>query len=175
VSLTAGVASKVGDIFIAPTITIDKTEVKRGDTVTIFGQSAPNAEMTIEVNSENKIFSKTKADSNGAYLSNFDTSQLEVGQHLTRSKAASSDKISPQSKTISFAVSDTAPVPGAAKFIKGDLNKDGRVNLVDFSIAAYWYKRTLSPAFKIIEKESLNGDGQINLIDFSILAYYWTG
>jgi hypothetical protein len=58
---------------------------------------------------------------------------------------------------------------------KADLNCDGRVNLVDFSIAAYWYKRPLNDAFKAIEKDRLNGDGKIDLIDFSIMAYYWTG
>ncbi|MCX6794425.1 MAG: dockerin type I repeat-containing protein [Candidatus Falkowbacteria bacterium] len=179
-SLATGSSSTVNDIFIAPTITIDKTEVKRGDTLVIFGQSSPNAEMTIEVNSENSLFFKTIADSKGAYLSNFDTSPLEVGQHLTRSKAAAAGKISPASKTLSFAVNDTGSVlapttPTTAKILKGDLNKDGRVNLIDFSIAAYWYKRTLSTASSALEKERLNGDGKIDLIDFSIMAYYWTG
>ena len=58
---------------------------------------------------------------------------------------------------------------------KGDLNGDCRVNLVDFSIASYWYKGILSDAFKKIEISKLNGDGKINLVDFSIMAYYWTG
>jgi hypothetical protein len=47
--------------------------------------------------------------------------------------------------------------------------------LVDFSIAAYWYKRPISDTFKVIEKQWLNGDGKISLVDFSIIAYYWTG
>ena len=59
--------------------------------------------------------------------------------------------------------------------IKGDLNGDCRVNLVDFSIAAYWYTRTLSSDFALKEQEQLNGDSKISLIDFSIMAYYWTG
>jgi hypothetical protein len=49
------------------------------------------------------------------------------------------------------------------------------VNLVDFSIAAYWYKRPLSADFKVKEAAKLNGDGKIDLVDFSIMAYYWTG
>jgi hypothetical protein len=49
------------------------------------------------------------------------------------------------------------------------------VDLVDFSIAAYWYKQPLSDAFKKIEKAELNGDGKVDLVDFSIMAYYWTG
>jgi hypothetical protein len=58
---------------------------------------------------------------------------------------------------------------------KGDVNGDCRVNLVDFSITAYWYKRSVSTEFMGIEALQLSDDGLINLVDFSILAYYWTG
>ena len=58
---------------------------------------------------------------------------------------------------------------------RADLNCDKRVNLVDFSIAAYWYKRTISAEFAVKEKERLNGDGKVDLVDFSIMAFYWTG
>jgi hypothetical protein len=50
------------------------------------------------------------------------------------------------------------------------MNNDRRVNLVDFSIAAYWYKRSSPPA-----SVDLNGDGKVDLVDFSIMAFYWTG
>jgi hypothetical protein len=53
---------------------------------------------------------------------------------------------------------------------KGDLSGDGRVNLIDFSIMAYWYGKPNPPA-----AEDLNGDGKIDLTDFSIMAFYWTG
>ena len=52
---------------------------------------------------------------------------------------------------------------------KADLNHDCKVNLVDFSIMAYWYGRANPPA-----SVDLNGDKKVNLIDFSIMAYYWT-
>jgi len=61
------------------------------------------------------------------------------------------------------------------KFLKGDLNDDNRVNLIDFSIAAYWYYRPFNQDFRLKEAERLNGDGKIDLVDFSIMAYYWTG
>jgi hypothetical protein len=99
-----------------------------------------------------------------------------MGQHYTKSKASLDGAISSFSKAIGFAVGTrniAAELPRTA--IKGDLNGDGRVNLVDFSIAAYWYKRPISAAFAVKERERLNGDGKIDLIDFSIMAYYWTG
>ncbi|MBM2818061.1 MAG: Fibronectin type-III protein [Parcubacteria group bacterium] len=177
VSVTAGVTTNVGGIFIAPTIAVDKSEVKRGDNIAIFGQSAPKTEITISINSEEEFFNKTDSDSDGIYLYNFDTSILEMGQHLTKSKAALKGEISSFSKAVGFIVG-TKNVVATIKAkcsVKADLNSDCKVNLVDFSIAAYWYKRTLSADFAKKEKEKLSGDNKISLTDFSIMAFYWTG
>ena len=102
---------------------------------------------------------------------------LETGQHFTKSKAALNGEISSFSKAIGFAVGtkNVLAKPSTKAPTKGDLNADGRVNLVDFSIAAYWYKRPISAEFKLKESERLNGDGKVNLVDFSIMAFYWTG
>lgn len=177
VSITQGASTNVSGIFIAPTIAVDKSEVKLGDNIAIFGQSSPNSEVTISVNSNEEFFNKIKADAGGVYLYNFDTSPLDMGQHFTKSKAALSGAITSFSQTIGFAVGTKnvlAQLPTKTS-AKGDLNNDKRVNLVDFSIAAYWYKRPLSAAFKPTEIERLNGDSKVDLIDFSIMAFYWTG
>jgi len=176
VTVTSGVTVEVGNIFIAPTIAVDKSEVKRGDNIAIFGQSVPNGEITVAISSEEEFFGKTAADPNGAYLYNFDTAQLEKGQHLTKSKAAIGGTISSFGKTVSFFVGVKTVFAQPSKCpAKADLNNDCRVNLVDFSIAAYWYKRPISAEFAVKEKERLNGDGKVDLIDFSIMAFYWTG
>ena len=57
---------------------------------------------------------------------------------------------------------------------KGDANGDRKINLIDFSIAAYWYKRALTPQAKSSGVD-VNGDGKVDLIDFSIMAFNWTG
>lgn len=172
VNVTSGATTNVSGIFIAPTIAVDKSAVKRGDNVAIFGQSVPNSEVTISVNSEEEFFNKIKADAGGAYLYNFDTSPLETGQHFTKSKTALSGEISSFSQVIGFAVGTKnilAQLPIKAP-AKGDSNNDSRVNLVDFSIVAYWYKRPSPPV-----SADLNSDGKVDLIDFSIMAFYWTG
>lgn len=175
VYVTPGTTTTISGIFLSPTIDADKAEVRRGDNLAIFGQSVPIGEITIAVSSEEDIFLKTKADKDGVYLYSFDTSVLAFGQHLAKSKAASEGAISPFGRTVGFLVSTRSVARAAVKCGRADLNCDGRVNLVDFSIAAYWYKRPLSEAFKQIEKERLNGDGKITLTDFSIMAFYWTG
>ncbi len=171
VSVTSGATTKVSGIFIAPTISVDKSDVKKGDNIAVFGQSAPGADVTIVVNSDNEIFAKTKADANGAYLYNFDTTPLELGQHLAKSKAAINDEISIFGKAVSFNVGTKTTIKtDATKLMVGDLNKDGQVNLVDFSIEAYWYKQASPPV-----SVDLNKDGKVDLTDLSIMAYYWTG
>jgi hypothetical protein len=176
VSVTSGATTKVSGIFIAPTIAVDKTEVKRGDNIAIFGQSAPQAEITIAVNSEEEFFAKTIADVSGVYLYNLGTEILDYGSHFTKSKSAKDGEISSFSQAVSFLVGTKNVFAQPTKCpAKADLNNDCRVNLIDFSIAAYWYKRQISAEFAIKEKERLNGDGKIDLVDFSIMAYYWTG
>lgn len=173
--VTSGASTKVSGIFLAPTISVDKSEVKRGENIAIFGQAAPTSEITINVNSEQEFFLKTPADKDGVYLLNFDTSPLEIGRHQTKSKAGLGGEVSSFSNSVAFSVGTKNILIKPRKILKGDLNDDGRVNLIDFSIAAYWYKRSISPAFAIKEAERLNGDRKIDLVDFSIMAYYWTG
>lgn len=171
ISVTSGAITQISNIFIAPTIDIDKQEVKRGDNLAIFGQSAPKSEITISINSDEEIFKKVNSGNDGAYLYNLDTSILEIGNHLVKSKSALLGEISTFSKAVGFVVgTKTVLKPKEIKIIKGDINKDGKITLVDFSVAAYWYKKPSPPT-----SADLNGDGKVTLTDFSIMAYYWTG
>ena len=179
VTLSKGILGKIDSVFIAPTITGDKVQVRQGEPIVLFGQSAPVSDVTIEVNSNEPHFAKTKADTDGVYLYNFDSSVLEYGQHHAKSRSTSDLVISPQSSAYAFMVGDTSVAATttvtSACPKKGDLNNDCRVNLVDFSIVAFWYQKVLSEAFTQREKASLNGDGKVSIIDFSIMAFYWTG
>lgn len=169
--VTSGVAIEIGSIFIVPTIAVDKSQVKRGENVVIFGQSAPKANVTVSINSDEEFFGQVVADANGAYLYNFDTVKLAMGQHLTKSKASVGEAVSPFGKAVNFIVGTRTILAQSPTLpAKGDFNHDGRVNLVDFSIAAYWYKRVNPPA-----SVDLNGDDKVDLIDFSIMAFNWTG
>ena len=171
-SVTSGATTQISGIFIAPTIDVDKSEVKRGDDIAIFGQSAPQADIVVSVTSGEEFFGKTISDKDGIYLYNFDSSFVDYGAHYTKSKASIGNlAISSFSNSIGFKVGTKNVLAQLPKKIeKGDLNSDNRVNLIDFSIAAYWYKRPSPPS-----SVDLNGDGKIDLVDFSILAYYWTG
>lgn len=177
ITVITGADTTVSGIFLAPTIGVDKSEVKRGENIAIFGQSIPLAVITIVVNSDEEFFNKVNADGNGVYLYNFDTSPLAIEQHLTKSKAAYQGEVSPFGQAVTFKVGAKTVFaePQRKCPSKADVNSDCSVNLIDYSITAYWYKRALSVNFATIERERFNGDGRIDLVDFGIMAYYWTG
>lgn len=173
VSVTGGVTTAIGGIFLAPTIDVDKSEVKRGDNLSIFGQSVPDGSVTISVHSNPELFFQTQTDASGAYLYTLDTTPLDMGSHITKSKAATSTEISGFSAAVGFIVGDTnVAKQSQSSSDPADLNHDGHVDLIDFSIMAYWYHRTLTGVGLTVD---LNGDGVVDLVDFSILASHWTG
>ncbi len=170
ISVTAGAITTVSGIFLPPTISIDKTEVKRGEFLDILGYSAPEAEIAVFINSE-EIVKKTNAETSGAWLYKFDTLEVDYGDHSTRARSSKDGDISTFSKALAFKVGTKTVLAEPAKApAKGDLNNDGRVNLIDFSILFYWFDRPNPPP-----EIDLNSDGKIDLVDFSIMAYYWTG
>ncbi len=170
--VTQGTTVTIGGIFISPTIDVDKLQVKKGDPISIFGRSIPNAEVSIVVNSPVQHIKRAPTDQSGAYFLRFDSAILEYGDHTTKSAAVAPDDISLFSDLVPFKVGDEniLKVPGACEKLRGDVNCDGRVNLIDFSIMAFWYKKPSVPT-----KVDLNKDRAVTLVDFSIMAYNWTG
>lgn len=177
-SITANITKQVTGILISPTISANKSEVKKGDPITISGFAVPNSQVAISVKPNGGtelIFTRT-ADSAGRYSISLDTTSLAVDTYVAKAKSGTGTETTAFGNAISFIVG-TKNVDSLRtnSFLKGDLNKDDKVNLVDFSIAAYWYKRTLSEEFVPTEVERLNGDGKVDLVDFSIIAFHWTG
>lgn len=178
VSLTTGATTVISGIFLPPTINIDKTEVKQGDILTILGQSAPQAQVSIVVHSASAIMENVNATSSGAWLYELDTSGLAFGSHTVTARALKNDQYTTFSQVLSFTVGSQNiqkpktpnSVSTSAAASMADINGDGHVDLTDFSIMAYWYGRPNPPA-----KVLLDHTTSVDLRDFSILAYYWTG
>ncbi len=173
VYVASGVSTQVQGIFLPPTITTDKSEVKRGDPIVLLGSAAPNAQITLLIHSDIQLTKKTVSNSSGAWLYKLDSLELELGQHEAKSRAATEDDLSLFSDPLAFAVGTvnrTREAISSPQKKSCDLNGDTKVNLLDFSIIAYWYKRTGFPL-----KVDLTSDGKIDLSDVSILAYCWTG
>jgi len=170
--ITEGTTVSIGNIFLSPTIDINKSQVKRGDSIVIFGQSIPRKEVLISIKSNEEYFFRVFSNEMGAYLYNLDTSILNIGKIQAKSKNTIDTQSSSYSTIVSFFVGDNSKVNNKTdcSILRGDLNCDNRVDLVDFSIMAFWYKKINPP-----QKIDLNNDGKINLVDFSIMAFHWTG
>jgi len=52
----------------------------------------------------------------------------------------------------------------------GDINNDGYVDIVDFSILLYFWGQT-NPSNPCAD---INRDGIVDIIDFSIMLYWWS-
>jgi len=165
VTITSGTTTTISGIFIPPTIKLSSTSVSRGGTLNIAGQTAPESDIDVYVYSEEEIVKKTKSNQIGAWAYALDTGVLAEGSHTTKAKSVLSGLISTFSQTLSFYVGE-----GGVQAIcgRGNLNGDGRVNLVDFSIMLYWWGKANDCADQ-------NKNGVVDLADFSIMMYYWTG
>lgn len=171
-TITTGANLVVSGIFLPPTISLDKVEVKRGDLLNILGQTVPSAEVSVTINSDEPLLKRISADKNGGWFYKLDTSEIDYGEHIAKARSATSQDISDFSQFVRFIVglSNRENPLLAPPVLKGDFNNDNKVSLIDFSVAAYWYKRPSPP--KTID---LDNNGVIDLVDFSIMAYYWTG
>ncbi len=82
-----------------------------------------------------------------------------------------------KSSVVNFIVGEKNILAVPVEDLRGDISDggggDGVVNLVDFSILAFWYGKKLPEDMKKIV--DLTGDGVVDLKDFSILASNWTG
>lgn len=183
VYITKDATTTISGILLPPTVAVDKVEVKKGETITVFGQTVPSAIITISVNSEQEITDKIVAGRDGLYRYLIDSTGLEYGNHDVKTKVyvAGEELISTYSNILGFVVGDKNVVkpsiaPGRTVCPnKGDINNDCKVNLIDFSILSYWWGKGDSDSTLLAIDKQLYEDGKIDLRDFSIMAYYWTG
>lgn len=171
VNVNSGTTS-VTDLILPPTIYLDKTEVKKGDVLKLLGFSAPNADLAVNISGIASEQLTTKSNSLGEYVLELSTSSTSLGKYFLQAKTIIGNLSSIFSQKLSFLVgTENVPTPEIGQCPqRADFNNDCRVNLIDFSILAFWFKKTSVP-----KEIDLNSDAQADLIDFSILAYYWTG
>lgn len=159
-------------VFPAPSLFIDKSQVARGENITFSGKTAPSADVSIFViSATSTTLFETKANTLGDYQSVIGTAHFVFGEYRVETKAITKTNQSIQAGEYVFVVGATTILATeVTPTAKADMSGDGRVNLTDFSMMAYWYKRSAPPAVF-----DLNNDGVVTIADFSILAFYWTG
>jgi len=166
IGLPVGLTTTISGIFISPTISLTPTQVEIGENVDIYGQVFPQSKVNIFVSS-NGVVKETAATKEGKWSYKLNTLELEEAEHSAKSMALfGAGEQSPFSQTLSFLV-----LKKGARVCKGaDLNFDGKVNIVDFSILLYFWNQT-NPSNRCAD---INFDGKVIIIDFSIMMYWWT-
>lgn len=171
--ITSGAVTEVKGIIIPPTITTDKIQVMSGSDIIFSGKAIPNETILLTLFAKTGITKTIQGNASGTWSYKLTTQGLDAGNYTAKVRTQIGQQYTLYSEPLLFTVGDTNILrKGGTTLINArcDLNNDSRVNLLDFSIMAFWYKRIGFPL-----KVDLNSDGRINLTDLSILAYCWTG
>ncbi len=163
-----GSINTISDVFISPTIDIDKEKVSSGDIINFFGKAIPKSQIDIHVHSEEEIIKEINSDEKGDWNLKFDTSILSEDFHTVKSMSKLEKNDSVISSNFSRSVSFYVGREMSDENKTADLNNDGSIDLADFSILLYHWNTDHIEA-------DLNKDGHVDLIDFSIMMYSWTG
>lgn len=140
-------------IFLPPAVSL----VRAGGERALSGYTVPGAAVSLFTPEEDTAIGETFADTRGvfSFLIPGDV-ELPVAVAARAFEAAS---------PLSLFLQESVPSP----YIRGDLNSDGSVDLMDLSILVYWYGNSAPP-----REIDLSGDGMITVADVSILLFYWT-
>ncbi len=161
-------------IFLPPTIQVDKNRVSQGTPVVVYGQTVPHMRVLSALDGSVKDTPSTTALASGHYTFEVPTATLKnndfhniktlfdmmTGSTTSRSRSG-------YSQSVSFYLGAGGAV-GTSTGMRGDINNDNRVNLIDFSVLLFYWGAANDAA-------DLNSDGIIGLPDFSILLFNWTG
>jgi hypothetical protein len=160
--------------FIPPTFQLGAKTVSAGEALAVSGQSVPGSTVDVLFYSQasekdaETVGQKASAlvSDIGRWKVSLDTTGLGKDTYSVKVRSV----VSPTEKSIFttpqyFGVGK-APQPNFG--LRADINKDGRVNLIDFSILLFYWGTSNKDA-------DINSDGTVNLADFSILLFNWTG
>lgn len=140
-------------IIMPPTLWPARETIAWGDNLQVFGNTVPRSGVLVEAGG---VLYETKSDDTGLYNILINTARFAPGKLSIRARSslisAFGYDYSP-SKTVVLTLSS---VP------KADLNGDGKVDMVDFSIF-------------LSKPADLNGDGKVNAADVSVFLKAFSG
>ncbi len=170
-TVTGARTSSLSNINVPPSIKVSPDPVQPGQQLTFSGYTLPNSEVTVENGRLKSKASQTitaTSDNSGRWTATADTQGFSVDTYQVRAK---SKQATGQTTNFSgytfYGVGKAASVP-----INADLNRDGKVNLIDFSILLFWWNTDGGDSNPPAD---INQDGKVTLTDFSILLFNWSG
>lgn len=172
--LRSDTLNQLSNVMLPPTLTVPETTVQPGSPITVTGYTASNANVTVWLRpklaqvSTGDVIATTTAATNGAWTLTVPTEGVPVGTYELVAQAAMPDGSVESDKSARKTIGVGVEVARDDCKSTGDLNCDGSVNLVDFSILLFNWASTAEVA-------DINSDGTVSLPDFSIMLFYWTG
>lgn len=168
--VTQGAITNINGVVLPPTLRANNQNVNPGDVVILSGQSVPNSTIQIHVNNSTSI-EEAQSSANGLWTFSLNTAQLTVSEHTVRARTVIGNPplISESifSTTLQLFVGVDGKSTGPA-----DLNRDGFINLIDFSILIFWWSTNGGDSNPPAD---ISGNGRVGLEDFSIMLFNWTG
>lgn len=168
--ITQGAVTNLDGILIPPTIRTTNASVNPGAVVTLNGQTVPSVTVEVSIDNGKKTLTTT-SDAAGLWSVPFDTSTVSVDTHTAKARFVSTTGTQRVDSPYGTALSLFVGVEGKATS-NSDLNRDGKVNLIDFSILVFWWG---TPGGNSNPPADISQNAKVGLEDFSILLFNWTG
>lgn len=167
VTLTRNFITAVDNILLPPIIMLSNNQFRKDQAIDISGRAIAGSKVWLEFN--NDIVREASVDKSGNWFlqisaNNFAKGSYGVSSYVVDKNGGTSVK----SREVYFSVGTSADADRQC-VNDADINSDGHVNLMDFSILFYNLGRFVN------KKADLNCDNKIDYADFSILLYYWRG
>lgn len=178
-TLESGTNNTISNIVLPPSVTTPKDTIEIGETIALSGETAPGSTVEVYIqpqvpgqglgSAKKFIATSTEASATergGLWSLDADTAGLTKGTYRIRARTIKSPQAESTYSTALLVGVGEGPTPDTS--MAADINKDGKVNLVDFSIM-------LTSWGGVNPDVDINADGVINLSDFSIMLFNWTG
>jgi len=168
--VTQGAITNVNGVVLPPTIRVSDQTVDPGDIVTFSGQATPGATLRLYID-DNTSPTTATVGADGRWSIDIDTGTLQIAEHIFRAKAVTGSGSLTTESGFSTSLQLFVGVDGQVTR-PSDLNRDGFVNLIDFSILIFWWQ---TDGGESDPPADINQNGRVSLEDFSILLFNWTG
>src|SRR5690606_16147631 len=145
-------------VLIPPTLTVSKANFNPGETIVFSGQTIPNVRVEVHIDNSSTVLNTTSS-SNGLWSISYNTTGLSAAAHTARARFILGSGALTTESSFSSTLQLFVGVNGSAA-TPSDLNRDGSVNLTDFSILIFWWQSTGGNSDP---KADINGNGNVGL------------
>jgi hypothetical protein len=168
--VTQGAITNLTRIIVPPTISVANQNVDPGEVITVSGQAVAGATVELHIDASLRI-ETVRANSAGDWSFSLNTATLSIAEHTLRAKSIVGTPPLALESGFSTSLQLFVGVDGQSTQ-PSDLNRDGLVNLIDFSILIFWWQTTGGDSNPPAD---INQNRNVGLEDFSILLFNWNG